>query len=147
MCAVELSGRGVLITGAARGIGAETARAVARRGGLVSLVGLEPERLEALATELGEGHTWHEADVTEGDSITAAVEATAERLGGIDVAVANAGIASYGTVEKFDPEAWARTVDVNLTGAFRTLHAALPHVIARRGYVLVVASQASFAPL
>jgi len=144
---VELHGRVVLITGAARGIGAATARVVARRGARVSLVGLEPERLEALAAELGEAHVWHEADVTDPDSIQGAIRATVEELGGIDVVMANAGIASYGTVRGTDPEAWVRTIEVNLIGAFHTVRAALPHVIDRRGYVLVVASQASFAPL
>jgi NAD(P)-dependent dehydrogenase (short-subunit alcohol dehydrogenase family) len=144
---VTLYGKVVLITGAARGIGAGTARVVAGRGARVALVGLEPERLEALTAELGEGHVWYEADVTDPDSIEAAVAASAEELGGIDVVMANAGIASYGTVQGTDPDAWVRTIDVNLNGAFRTVRAALPHVIDRKGYVLVVASQASFAPL
>jgi NAD(P)-dependent dehydrogenase (short-subunit alcohol dehydrogenase family) len=144
---VDLRDRVVLITGAARGIGAATARELARRGARVSLVGLEPERLAAVASELGERHMWFEADVTDQAALGAAAAATVERLGGIDVVVANAGVASYGTVAQIDPEAFARTVDVNLTGVFRTARAALPHVIERRGYVLVIASVASFAPL
>jgi NAD(P)-dependent dehydrogenase (short-subunit alcohol dehydrogenase family) len=144
---VTLSGRTVLITGAARGIGAATARAVAARGARVSLVGLEPHLLSALAGELGEEHAWFEADVTDQAALEEAVADTMERLGGLDVVVANAGIASYTTVRMLDPEAFARTIDINLTGAFRTVRAALPHVIERRGYVLVVASLASFAPL
>ena len=71
----------------------------------------------------------------------------ADRLGGIDVVVANAGISSYGTVAQTSPDAFQRVVEINLTGAFRTVHAALPHVIDRRGYVLVVASMASFTAL
>jgi NAD(P)-dependent dehydrogenase (short-subunit alcohol dehydrogenase family) len=144
---VPLYGKVVLITGAARGIGAGTARVVARRGARVALVGLEPARLEALAAELGEGHVWYEADVTDSDSIEAAVAASARELGGIDVVMANAGIASYGTVQQTNPDDWIRTIDVNLNGVFRTVRAALPDVIDRSGYVLVVASQASFVPL
>jgi NAD(P)-dependent dehydrogenase (short-subunit alcohol dehydrogenase family) len=139
--------RVVLVTGAARGIGAATARELAARGHRLALVGLEPERLAALAGELGERHVWHEVDVTDQAQLDAAVAATVERLGGIDVVVANAGIASYGTVAQTSSEAFQRVVDVNLTGAFRTVQAALPHVIARRGYVLVVASMASFTVL
>jgi NAD(P)-dependent dehydrogenase (short-subunit alcohol dehydrogenase family) len=139
--------RVALITGAARGIGAATARTLAARGYRVSLVGIEPVRLEELAAELGGRHAWFEADVTDQHQIDAAVVGTVERLGGINTVVANAGIAGYGTVVQTSPEAFHRTVDVNLTGAFRTAHAALPHVIERRGYVLIVASMASFAPL
>lgn len=142
-----LAGRVVLITGAARGIGAQTARLLAARGARVSLTGLEPDRLEALAKELGDDHAWFECDVTDQASIGAAVAATAEHFGRIDVVMANAGVAAYGTVRTYDPEAFARTIDVNLTGVFRTVHAALPHVIERRGHVLVVASLASFTPV
>jgi len=142
-----LAGRVVLITGAARGIGAHTARMLAARGARVSLTGLEPELLETLAKELGDDHAWFECDVTDQASMDAAVAATVERFGHIDAVMANAGVAAYGTVRTYDPEAFARTVDVNLTGVFRTVHAALPHIIDRRGYVLVVASLASFTPV
>ena len=128
-------------------VGAATARTLAARGNRVSLVGIEPARLLELAAELGDRHAWFEADVTDQSQINAAVAGTVERLGGIDTVVANAGIAGYGTVVQTSPEAFSRTVDINLTGAFRTAHAALPHVIEHRGYVLIVASMSSFAPL
>jgi NAD(P)-dependent dehydrogenase (short-subunit alcohol dehydrogenase family) len=143
----DVNGKVVLVTGAARGIGAEAARALAARGARLALVGLEPTLLRRLRDELGAGHVWYEADVTSQDQLDAAVSRTVEELGGIDVVVANAGVASYGTVRQLDPEAFRRTVDVNLTGVFRTVHAALPHVVDRRGYVLVVASLGSFTPL
>ncbi|MGH3449934.1 MAG: SDR family oxidoreductase [Haloechinothrix sp.] len=143
----SLLGKIVLITGAARGIGAQTAREVAHRGAKVALVGLEPAELAAVAAELGEGHAWFEADVTDQRSLDAAVAGTVAQLGGIDVVVANAGVASYGTVRTIDPDAFARTVDVNQVGVFRTVRAALPHLIDRNGYVLVVASLATFTPL
>lgn len=143
---MDLSGKKVLITGAARGIGATTARDLAARGARLALVGLEPELLQALARELGTGHTWATADVTDGAELDAAVASSAAALGGLDVVVANAGIASFGTVRTIDPEAFARTVDVNLTGVFRTVRAALPHLIDSRGYVLVVSSLAALVP-
>lgn len=142
-----ISGKVVLITGAARGIGAQTARELAARGATLALVGLEPHRLEALATELGPQHGWWELDVTDQEGTERVVASVVDRFGGIDVVMANAGIASYGTVRQVDPEAFARTIDINLTGMFRTAQAALPAVIERRGYVLIVASLASFAPL
>lgn len=61
--------------------------------------------------------------------------------------VANAGIASYGTVEKGDVDGWMQTVDINLNGVYRTVRAGLPHVLAGKGHVCVIASIASFAPL
>ncbi len=136
----SLSGKVVLVTGAARGLGAETARRLAARGARVSLVGLEPERLAALARELGPGHASFACDVTDQAALDRAVAGTVAALGGIDAVVANAGIASNGTVAVSPVEAMARTVDVNLTGVIRTVSATLPHVAARRGYYLLVAS-------
>ncbi|GAA4613207.1 SDR family oxidoreductase [Saccharopolyspora hordei] len=143
----NVSGKVVLITGAARGIGAQTARELARRGATLALVGLEPEQLAAVAAELGDRHFWAEADVTDGDSIAAAVDAAAEQLGGIDVVIANAGIAPIGTVRTSDPRAFTKTIDVNLNGVFHTARAALPHLIERRGYLLVVSSLSAFTPI
>lgn len=144
---MSLDGKVILVTGAARGIGAEVARGAAARGARVALAGLEPERLAALAAELGPGHAWFECDVTDQVALESTVAGAVEALGGLDVAIANAGIASYGTVAVSPPEALARVVDVNLTGAIRTARAALPHVRARRGYLLFVSSAAALGAL
>ncbi len=144
---MPLSGRVVAITGAARGIGAQTARELTQRGARVSLIGLEPDVLATVAAELGPDHAWFEADVTDPTSITVAMEATVEQFGGIDVVVANAGVAPFGTVRDHDPHAFTKTIDVNLNGVFHTVRAALPHVIERRGYVLVVSSLSAFTPV
>ncbi|PKW14631.1 SDR family oxidoreductase [Saccharopolyspora spinosa] len=143
----NVSGKVVLITGAARGIGAQTARELARRGARLALIGLEPDELATVAAELGDGHFWGEADVTDPDSIEAAVSRAAEHFGRIDVAIANAGIAPVGTVRKSDPRAFVKTIDVNLNGVFHTVRAALPHLADRRGYLLVVSSLSAFAPI
>jgi len=140
----ELRDRTVLITGAARGIGAETARRAAARGARVALVGLEPDRLEALGAELGEAAAWWEADVRDAADLERAVGGAVERFGGIDVVMANAGIAPPAkTVAGIDPNDFERVIDVNLLGVWRTVRAALPHVRARRGYVLCIASMAA----
>ena len=142
-----LDGKVVFITGAARGIGAAVALESARRGARVALAGLEPELLAEVAERCGPGTLQFECDVTDLDSVRAAADGAAEVHGRIDIVLANAGIGTYGTAEKGDTDAWLRTIDVNLNGAYRTVHAALPHVLATRGYIGVVASTASFAPL
>jgi hypothetical protein len=142
----QLRGKVVLVTGPARGIGAETARQLAARGARLSLVGLEPELLAALASELGSGHVWFECDVTDQAALERAVAGTIEALGGIDVVIANAGVACNGTVAVGPVEALVRTIDVNLTGVVRTVCATLPHVVEREGYYLLVSSAAALAP-
>jgi NAD(P)-dependent dehydrogenase (short-subunit alcohol dehydrogenase family) len=143
----KLDGKVVLITGAARGIGEQSARLAAQRGARVALVGLEPERLEALAAELGPQHAWFEADVTDSESLDRAVAGTVARLGGIDAVVANAGVANNSTVAVSPVDVLARTIEVNLLGVVRTIGATLPEVTRRRGYILIVSSAAAFTVL
>jgi NAD(P)-dependent dehydrogenase (short-subunit alcohol dehydrogenase family) len=138
-----VSGRTVLITGAARGIGAESARQLRAKGANVALAGLEPELLEQRAAELGGGTIFFEANVSEPDELQAAVDGTVERFGGIDVVIANAGIAGGGPVATMYPEAFDRIIEVNLLGVVRTIRAALPHVTERSGYILPIASLAA----
>jgi len=143
----DLSGKVVLITGPARGIGAETARLLARRGARLSLVRLEPERLAALAAESGGGHVWFECDVTDQAALERAVAGTVGAHGRIDVVIANAGVASNRTVAAGPVEALVRTIEVNLVGVVRTVSATLEHVTAARGYYLLVSSAAAIALL
>ncbi|SDO78920.1 short chain dehydrogenase [Klenkia soli] len=143
----SLAGQAVLITGAARGIGAELARKAAAKGARVALVGLEPELLATVATELGPEHLWVEADVTDADAMAAAVARAVDVFGGLDVVVANAGIAPMNTVATASARALARTIEVNLTGAMLTAHAALPEISKRRGHVLLISSAAAFSVL
>ncbi len=143
----SVRGKVVLITGPARGIGAATARALAQRGATLSLVGMEPALLKALAAELGPSHVWFECDVTDQTALDRAVEGTVHALGRIDVVVANAGIASNGTVRVADVEALVRVLNVNLVGVLRTAKAALPQLLETRGYLLLVASAAAFSAM
>lgn len=138
-----VAGRVVLITGAARGIGAALARELGRRGARLSLVGLEPELLAETAESVAGEAKWFEADVTDRAALERAVAATVQHLGGIDVVVANAGIEAVGTVETMDPAVFERVIEVDLLGVWRTVRAALPHVLERRGYVLPIASAAA----
>jgi NAD(P)-dependent dehydrogenase (short-subunit alcohol dehydrogenase family) len=116
----SLSGKVVFVTGAARGIGAETARVVAARGASVALAGLEAEQMASVASGLGTGHACFECDVTQQPSLDAAVAAAVERFGRLDVVVANAGVAAFGTVGSAPVDVIARVIEVNLIGAIRT---------------------------
>lgn len=144
---LSLLGRTVLVTGSARGIGERVARLAAARGARVGLVGLEPDRLAAIADDLGGGAAWWEADVRDAAAFRAAIDDCSATMGGIDLVVANAGVAAYGTVRQADEASFERVVDINLNGVFRTLKYATPHLERSRGHVLVVASALSFAPL
>lgn len=143
----SLDGKVFFITGAARGIGAAVAAEAASRGARIALTGLEPEELAAVAARLGEGHIHMECDVTDDESVREAVERTVAEFGRIDMVLANAGIASYGSVEQTSPEVFDRVMDINVSGVHRTIHYTLPHLLESRGWVGTVASIASYAPL
>lgn len=142
----SISGKVVLITGGAAGVGAEVARRLHAKGAKLVLTDLDDACLNDIAAALGSDRVATVvADVRDLAAMQAAVGVAVERFGGIDVVVANAGIASYGSVLQVDPEAFKRVLDVNVVGVFHTVRAALPSIIERRGYVLVVSSLAAYA--
>jgi NAD(P)-dependent dehydrogenase (short-subunit alcohol dehydrogenase family) len=134
----------VLITGAASGIGAALARKLSARGDRVGLIDVRDEPLAALARELGAEHA--AADVRDREALAAAVDDLAGRLGGLDVAVANAGIATSGPLRLIGPDTVEDTIEINLLGVWRTMRAAVPHLVATRGYLLCTASAAALVP-
>jgi NAD(P)-dependent dehydrogenase (short-subunit alcohol dehydrogenase family) len=138
----ELAGKRVLITGAARGIGALTARRLHERGARVALLGLEPEQLSATAAECGDA-PWFGCDVADREQVDRAVAGGVERLGGLDVAVANAGIGAQMTLLDGDSDVWDQTLAVNLAGTYNLVRAAGPHIAHPQGYFLVTASLAA----
>jgi NAD(P)-dependent dehydrogenase (short-subunit alcohol dehydrogenase family) len=136
-----------LITGGARGVGAATATLLVARGAKVVLVDLDDDPLRELVQHLGEDSvTSILGDVTVLAEMEAAVAHGVERFGAIDIVVANAGIASYGSVAVVDPAMFRRVIDINVTGVFHTVRAALPEIVKRRGYILVVSSEAAYVP-
>jgi NAD(P)-dependent dehydrogenase (short-subunit alcohol dehydrogenase family) len=137
-----LAGKRVLITGAARGIGALLAQRLHERGARVALLGLEPEQLAATAALCGDA-PWFECDVAKRDAVNAAVADAIEALGGLDVAVANAGIGAQMTLVDGDAAVWDKTFDVNLHGTFNLIQAAGPAIAHPGGYFLVTASLAA----
>lgn len=138
-----LEGRRVLITGAARGIGALTARRLHERGARVALLGLEPELLTEVASRDCGDAPWFACDVSDRAQVEEAVATAVERLGGLDVAIANAGIGAQMPLVGGDPQVWDATLAVNLGGTFNLVRAAGPHVSHPGGYVLLTASLAA----
>jgi NAD(P)-dependent dehydrogenase (short-subunit alcohol dehydrogenase family) len=143
-----VDGKVALVTGGASGVGAELARQLHARGAKVVLTDLDAGRLSEITTELGTERVMSDqADVTDLVAMQAAADRAVEQFGAIDIVVANAGIASYGSVMQVDPSAFARVLDVNVLGVFNTVRAALPEVINRHGYVLIVSSLAAYTAL
>jgi len=145
MSAYSVSGRTALVTGAARGIGFETAKLLHERGATVVLVDLGGDATEAAAQRIGARASAIACDVTDRDAIAAAIDDTAERVGGLDVVVANAGVAPpVVTMNGSDPDAFERVVEIDLLGVWRTVKPSLAHVVPRGGHVVVIASVYAF---
>lgn len=140
---IELRGKVVLITGAARGIGAGLAERFASSGATIALVGLESSLQADLARQLDTRACSWEADVTDGQALRRVTDEIVAEFGGIDIVIANAGIATTGFVRSVDPAAFEKVLDVDLLGVWRTFRAALPHVIEREGYLVAISSLAA----
>jgi NAD(P)-dependent dehydrogenase (short-subunit alcohol dehydrogenase family) len=140
-----VDGKVALVTGAARGIGFETARRLHEAGARVAVVDLDPLATSEAAIRLGDGAIAVPADVTDADAMEAVVAEVVAQFGRLDVVVANAGIANKpATTRAMDPAEFERVIDVNVLGVYRTVQPALPHVIANGGHVVVVASIYAF---
>jgi NAD(P)-dependent dehydrogenase (short-subunit alcohol dehydrogenase family) len=142
-----VQGKVALVTGGASGIGAATATQLVARGAKVVVVDLDGDSLAGLLARLGgESVISVTGDVTELADMESAVARAVERFGGLDIVVANAGIASYGSALAVDPKIFRRLIDVNITGVFHTVRAALPQLLQNSGYILVVSSAAAYLP-
>jgi len=138
---MTFDGRVAFITGASGGIGAAVARMLHEAG---ASVGLASRRGDDLGLQRGLGVA---CDVRDPDAVDAAVAATVDRFGGLDIVVTSAGIQRYGTVEETGEALWHEVLDVNLTGVYLACRAAIPHLRARGGGAIVaVSSVQAFAP-
>ncbi len=146
MAHFQLANKVALVTGGARGIGFATARALVARGASVVISDLDAEATASAAAQLHDSRALGiAADVTDRAATQRAVATAVERFGGLDVVVANAGIASRAaTFRAMSSESFERVIDVDLMGVWRTVDAALPEIVRRRGHVVVVSSIYAF---
>jgi len=141
----RLAGKAALVTGGGRGIGRGIALEFAREGADVA-INFRRDREAAVATgeeieRLGRRAVLLQADVADCEAVDAMVAEAVRALGGLDIAVANSGVASrVATVAELDPAEWRRVLATDLDGAFYTARAAIPHVVARRGAFLFISS-------
>jgi len=142
-----VAGKAVLITGASRGIGKAAARLFAEKGAKLGLAGRPSRELTAVAEATGA--TLLPCDVADAGQVAAAVAAMGERFDGLDVLINNAGVIDpIARIEEADAAAWARQIDVNLTGVFHGMRAALPVMRkAGSGTIITVGSGAAYSPL
>ncbi|OBG52286.1 3-ketoacyl-ACP reductase [Mycolicibacterium fortuitum] len=153
----RVSGKRVLITGAARGMGRSHAVRLAEEGADVILVDIceslpaveyplatraDLDETARLVTDLGRQALTYVVDVRDGEALSAAVSEGVEKLGGLDASVANAGVLTAGTWDTTTAEQWRTVVDVNLIGTWNTCAAALPHLVERGGSLINVSSVA-----
>ncbi|HEX6206411.1 MAG TPA: short-chain dehydrogenase/reductase [Solirubrobacterales bacterium] len=143
----DLNGKVALVTGGARGIGFETARQMHLRGASVAVLDIDADEAREAAERIGPRAIGLSGDVTDQSAMMNAVAEIVEQLGGLDVAVANAGIAQkqFATVRGISGEEWERVFEVDLLGVWRTVRAALPQIVERKGQMIVVSSVYAFA--
>ncbi len=133
----QMNGRVALVTGAARGMGKAIALRLTQLGASVALNDLDPEITSEAALELGEDVLTVPADVTSTDSVRQMVATTLDHFGRLDILVNNAGILFPTRLEKISEQEWRKTLDVNLTGAFFCIQAAISSM-KERGYGRIV---------
>lgn len=138
-----LDGKVVIITGASSGIGAATARELARLGCRLTLAARSQDRLDAVAASIDAETLVVPTDVTTNADIVEMVDRTVERFGQIDVLFANAGLYIPGPIEEGDPAAWSRLMRVNVDGVIDCVHAVLPQMKAQGSGDIVVTSSIS----
>ena len=134
-----------LVTGAANGIGRAAAIALHVAGARVALVDRDGPAAEAVAAELGDRAAWFAADITDRQEVDAAVAGTVDTFGTIDIVAANAGYGRFGAFVDIDERVWQRHLDVNLTGTFNVVQAAV-RVMHEGGSIILTGSTASTFP-
>lgn len=145
----DMTGKTVMITGASRGIGADTARVFAKAGANVVLLARSGEALKALSAEIGAQALAIPCDISDYDAVAGAVEETLNTFGGLDVLIGNAGVIEpISHMAQADPAEWGRVIDINLKGVFYGMRAVLPVMQkAGGGTILTISSGAAHGPV
>ncbi|WP_100369696.1 SDR family oxidoreductase [Yoonia maricola] len=146
---MNLVGKTVLITGASRGIGAAAAYSFAKAGANVALVARSTDDIAEIAGNIGDKALAIPCDVSRYSDVASAVSATAQTFGGLDVLINNAGVVDpIGHLQDTDPEAWSRTIDINLKGVMHGMHTVMPGMIAQgHGTIINISSGAAHGPV
>ncbi|MFW8635892.1 SDR family oxidoreductase [Cribrihabitans pelagius] len=146
---MDFSGKTVAITGASGGIGAEAARVFSQAGANLALLARSGGKLDALAAEIGGNVRCFACDVSDHAAVEAALNAARKEFGSLDVLINNAGVIEpIARLEDASPEAWAKLIDINVTGVFNGIRAALPLMKpAGGGTIITVSSGAAHNPL
>lgn len=140
---VSLAGKVMVITGASSGIGRAVAQRFAQEGVRQVLVARSADKLAALAAEIGGEALTVPADLIDPAAATTVLEAAQKRFGAVDILFANAGSYIAGDVADGNPDDWDKLIGLNVNAVFRTVHAVLPGMIARRSGDIVVTSSVS----
>jgi len=142
---LEVRGKVAVVTGGARGIGFGIAEALAKRGAVLVIVDLDLDAASSAAGRLSGNALGLAADVSDRDAMQRVVATVIEQRGGIDVVVANAGVASRAaTVRAMNREVFDRVLAVDLGGVYHTVITALPQIASRRGHIVVISSVYAF---
>ena len=146
---MDMTGQVVMITGASRGIGAETARIFAAAGAKVALLARSENDIAELAGEIGKAAIAIPCDVSRYWEVEAAVNATVKTFGGLNVLINNAGVIEpIAHLIDADPAEWSKVIDINLGGVFNGMRAAVPAMIkGGGGSVLTISSGAAHGPV
>lgn len=142
---IDLSGKTAFITGASRGIGAQTAEIFVNAGAKVALIARSGDDIQALATRLGPQACAIPCDISDVSAVTRAIKTAQSELGPIDILVNNAGVIDpIGHLTTTEIDAWSQTIDINLKAVFYAMRLIVPNMIARGGgTVLTVSSGAA----
>lgn len=142
----DLNGKTALVTGGSKGIGYGIAEAMVKEGMTVVITSRHEDEVKGAASklsEMGSGNVLGvRCDVRQFEEQKAVVERAVSEFGGLDVLIANAGVGNFAPVDEMTLEAWQDVIDINLTGVFYSIKAAVPALKKSEGYIITIASLA-----
>jgi 3-oxoacyl-[acyl-carrier protein] reductase len=140
------TGKSAFITGGSKGIGYATAETLLKAGYQVTITSRNSQEVQAAASQLGQGARGEVCDVRDFAAVQSSIDAHVQAFGGLDVLFVNAGVGNFAPVQDMTPEQWSEVIDINLTGAFFSVKAAVPALSRSKGYVILLSSLAGKNP-